>query len=58
MNQPNQIQETAFTWDVKIADTLRLPVTIIAIEKGKEIRQVVTEVVTEYIKKQTPKVGE
>ncbi len=58
MTQPNQPQEPIYSWDVKLADSLRKPVTIIALETNKKIQQIVTEAVIEYIKKQNPNVGE
>jgi hypothetical protein len=52
-------QETpTYRWDVRIEDSLRVPVTMLAINKGREIRQVVSDAVRDYLKKQKTKAGE
>ncbi len=57
---PEQETNPTFRWDVRIQDSLRKPITKLAIDSDKEIRQIVSEAVRDYLKKteQEKKAGE
>jgi hypothetical protein len=52
MNQTQEINTLTYSWDVKILDSLRKPVTLLAVQSEREIRDIVTQAVAEYLKKQ------
>lgn len=49
LDKITQSEEPTYSWDVKIDESLRKPVAIIALEKGKEIRQIVSDAVRTYL---------
>jgi hypothetical protein len=44
-----KFQEPTYCWNVKIDESLHKPVAIIALDRRKEIRQIVSDAVRTYI---------
>ncbi len=49
ITQTTQHEQTNYNWGVKLDDSLRKPVARLALEKEKEIREIVSDAVRSYL---------